>query len=717
MSQVALAIGELEKALPTSRTVTELDKWAVKNKGQKERKAEAEDAQEERLDQDIEHRTEYLAQTVLDSFEAAKLARTSAGIDDQIKLGRRLLNSQYTGEELATIAAGDGIDTWYDLALPLRNIAVAFMRSVLVSDEDNPLWSLSPTPIPNLPEDLIQREAEFLALELEQEISTAAPLFDENGVELTPITAEQIEERIDEWRENLYQKVDALAERQTRNLERKVKDTLDVTNFDKLLDDFVNDLATDPIAVVYGPVISFKKQPEWKNGRKVWRDRQFLEAKVVDVDRVWPSEDGENPQDVTWMFYLDRHTKTDLFKAKNMKGFVKENIEILLKDFQNGCRDWLNPIEEEMERLEDRPSYASWRAEEQIDVLKAHGDVQGEDLIKGGITKYCGKKIDPDTCYGYEFWIVDKYVLRICEQVYEGGKPFFKASMYPTTGSFYGRGIPHMVKDIQRKANMVDRAEVRDVSYTSGPTFETDIALLDPSGSVPDEIIPGLNMKKNSKLNPRGGKILEVNQIQSQAQYFNQLKERYFGEAELVTGINRQLLGQAQPGVSTLGESQLLQQNAATGLRSILQNIDQNFIEPFIEMVSCLIMMTTDDPSLKADAQTRAYGATNLLTRELNKNSLLQLFNTLLPAFTSGQPGVIEPAGMIRLIREIVKGFGQNPDDFLPDPLSVKYRDQERQQAINAANGGGVPGGSAQAPATQSVQAGISPASIGNAAI
>ena len=716
MSQIALQIDELEKRLPKSTPQGEMQDWATATKNQDQRKEDAETSQDERLEVTVEYPVDHLADYVMTSFRAAQQARSSAGIDERITNGRRLLRGEYTPAEMSAIQDGDKIDTWYHLIATLRKVAVDFMRSVLVADADNPLWSLSPTNIPNLPADLIEREAEFLALELEKEITLAEPVFNEQGQQITPVTAEQIEESIDEWRENLYHKIDALAEKQTRNLERKVSDVLSVTGMDDLIDDFVDRITADPAACVYGPVISFKKQPEWKNGRKVWVDRQYLEARVVDIDRVWPSEDSSTPQDGTAMFFLDKMTKQYLFKAKNMKGFVKENIEILLKDLQTGCRDWLNPMESEMEDLEDRV-YPSWRQEESVDVLKAHITLPGEELIISGLEKHCGKKIDPDNCYDYEIWIVDNRILFQRERVYEGARPFFMASMYPTVGSIWGKGIPHVAEDAQRKANMLDRAEVRDVSYSSGPLFETDIGLLESGESVPDRIVPGLNIKKNSRTNPRGGRILEHTQISSQAMYFNQLKERTFGEAELITGINRQLLGQAQPGVSTLGESQLLQQNAATGLRSILKNIDKNFIVPFVEMVSCLIMMTTDDPSLKADAQVIAHGSTDLLTRELNKNSMLQLFNTLLPMYQNGQPGVMEPEGMACLLREIIKGYGADPNKFVLDPLSARYRRQELQQAQAESSGQGTAGGVSQAPATQAAGAGITPASIGNAAL
>lgn len=718
MSKIALALGELEKELNSGQTklTNPLQKLAVKESDQRERRRQAQEQLDDRMDENIEEKTEYLADYICRAWEAAKSARTAAGIDEQITEGRRMMRGEYSCEELATIQADDGIDTWYHLMLSMKTVYVAFVRSVLTPDDENRIWSIKASKIPDLPEEDIRREAEFLALELEQEFLEAVPIYDEFGNEIPPITAEQLIERTEEWRETMYQKLDALAERKTRNLERKVETTLEVGDFDKAIDNAVNDMACDPIACIH-PFISSKKQPEWKNGRKVWVERQYIAFKNLDVDRLWPSEDSTNANDGTWIFYLDKHNKTYFSKAKKMKGFVPENIDIMLKTFENSCRAWTNPLEAEMEALEDRV-YPSWRQEEQIDVLKAHGSIPGEVLIRAGVDRYCGKKIDVLDCYEYEVWLVDKHIIRAVERVYEGSRPFFCVSMYPTCGSFYGKGLAQMLKDPQRKANMYDRSEIRDVSYTSAPYFETDIGLIDvKTGKVPKQMKPGMNVIKNSRQNPRGGNAITPHRIESQAQYFNVMKNNTFSEAELITGINRQLLGQAQPGVSTWGESRQLQENAATGLKSILSEIDCQLIEPIIEMVMCLIMMTTDDPELKADARAKAYGSTNLLSRELNKNSFLQLFNTLLPMYQNGQPGVMEPEGMACLLREIIKSFGSNPDKFVVDPLSAKARRIELEQAqIQAGStGGGSPGGVNQPPGVQPVAAGLSPAQPGAA--
>ena len=151
----------------------------------------------------------------------------------------------------------------------------------------------------------------------------------------------------------------------------------------------------------------------------------------------------------------------------------------------------------------------------------------------------------------------------------------------------------------------------------------------------------------------------------------------------------------------------------------MLHNIDKNVLEPIIEMTTCLIMETTEDPTLMADVKIQARGSTDLLTRELNKNSLLQLLQII----QGDQTSTFEPQALKRLYREIIRSFGQDPDDYLSDPLSSAARELERQrlmlesQALAQANTGGAAGNPAQVSNVQSPAAAQSPQSIGSASL
>lgn len=662
---------------------------AVRELDQTERKEQAERDWEERLEADsnIENKTEQLVLHICDAFQCAKNARQCNGIDEKILTGRRLKAGEYTSAEQMKL---EGVDAWFPLTHTMTRIAVAFLRSILADDPQTPLWDLKANRLPQLPEDVVRQAAKLAAQKLQQE-------FLESGVD---ISEEQLQEKIEQLRTALFDVLDKQADLRIRNLKRKLQSNLEIANWDEVLDNFLQDLVCDPIACIKGPVVASKPIKEWKEGDLTWPKRRYQHFENVPADHLYPSADSTDAHNGVYIIHLNRMTRHDLNCAKKLKGFVAENIEILLCDFEHKCRDWLSSIEPQMEELEDR--VGTWRQDEHIDVIEYHGQLSGRLLKLADIDTYMGREINEKDSYEYEIWIVDKHIIRAQPAVNPDKRPFHIASMYPKCGAFWGDGLPHIAEDLQRTANAYFRASIVNAGYAAGPYFEYDIGLQDQkTGSVPDRMHPGLVLKKNSLTNPNRGaaKIMEAHTVQTQAPLFLQMVDQMFLQAELMTGISRQMLGQAQPGVSTLGESRILESNSATGLQSILVNIDKKVIEPAIEMAACQIMMTTDDPALKADARVMAQGSRNLLTKQLNKDRKLQVLNTILP-FYQQQPSIIEPTGLAFLLRRIMEDLGEDPDKLIMDPVRVEQEQLELQLAIaqQSGGGGGVAGGVAQAP-------------------
>ncbi len=683
---------------------TNLQRAVLDDRDHAERVETANEIWEELLDLDPNEDApiETLSDYILQAYGDAKSARTAAGIDDKILEGRRLFEGEYTREEKAKIP---GVDVWYNVVSTISNIALAFLRSVLKGDDDNPVWEITASPIPELPEIVVQRAAEFTAIKIQQE----SMLPDETTGQILPMTEERAIEIAEEYRTDLFEAIDRQADIHVRNLAREIKDHLNVNKFYKELDEFLQSIVVDPTACLHGPVVSSKEVPVWKDGRKVLEKRKYTKVENVDISQIFPSPDSKDAQSGSFMIYLDRMTKRDLIDAAKLKGFIGENIDIILKEYEAKGLDWLNPIYAEIEAGQDR--VCTWRDYDGVDVIKFFGRVPGHILHQAKLESLEGTEIDPRDSYEMEIWICCNQIIRAISGLNPYGRPFLTASLYNTPGSFWGESIPHRARDEQRSANATLRAAIRDMGYTSGPLTQVDISMLDDSQEVPTQWTAGTSIHVNSRKRGLQGKAVHWEQLSTQAPLFMGLVDKFFLNAELNTGFNRQMMGQAQPGVATLGEANLLQGNAVTGLRSMLVPIDE-VIEGFLDMLGCLIMATTDDPMLKADARFIAKGSSHLLDRELNKGNLLQFLNTVYP-MSQTNPGMFEPYAMGCLVRELATSYGLDPDKFVPDPHNVEQRNIELLlRQVNAGQGQssplGIAGGVSQPPATQNVNAGTS---------
>lgn len=687
---------------------TQAQKQAVKDRDHDDLMKVSEETFDEFMDDDANEDApvENLKDYIKLSFEDAKQSRMAACIDERIITGRRLMKGEYTPQEQALMPE---IQAWMHVVSPIANIALAFLRSVFQGDEDNPVWELKGSPIPELPEFIVDRASEFAALRVQQEATAPNP---ETG-EITPMTEERAVEIVKELRSELFESLERQSDLQLRNLQKELAEVFSKGRLYEVLDDFLQCIVQDPTACIKGPVVGTKKIPEWKDGKKIFPVRKYQHFEVIDIQDFYPSPDSVDPQSGSFVIHLNTMTRRDLQKARHLKGFVAENIDWILLEYDQQSRDWLNASATETETAHLSNKAGKWREYEGVKVIEYHGEVPGHVLIKSKITKLDSEKVKPTHTYEMEVWMTCDHIIRVVECCNPSGRPFGCASLYPCKGSIWGHSIPHRAEDEQRAANASLRAALRDIGYTSGPQVQVDVSFLDKHQKVPKRFNAGTVTKVNSRMRGAQGKAITFEQLSSQAPTFMGMVNTFFANAELNTGFNRQMLGQAQPGISTLGEANLLQGNAVTGLRSMLVPIDK-VLEDLIEMTACQVQMTTDDPMLKSDATPVAKGSSHLLDRQLNKQNILQFFNTMFPV-SQAAPGLMEPFAMGCLVRELATNYGFDPDKFVPDPNSVQFRNDQallRQKELGideSGGGGGIAGGVSQPPQQLSVGAGQSP--------
>ena len=684
---------------------TPIQKQAVKDRDHADLKKVAQETWDEFMEDDanedapIENLIDYVKQ----AYEDAKQARMAACIDEKILTGRRLVKGEYTKQELGMMPE---IDAWMHVAAPLSNIALAFLRSVLQGDEDNPVWELRSSPIAELPDFIVERATEFAALRVQEEALTSGQ----------PMTEERAVEIVEDLRSELFESLERQSSFQTRNLQKEIEQVFSTGNFYEVLDEFLQCLVVDPIACIKGPVVSTKKIPEWKDGDKKFPVRKYQHFEVINTEDFFPSPDSVDAQSGSFIIHKNNMKRRQLNDAKSMKGFIAENIDIILCEYEYRSRDWLNITSTETETAHLNDQAGRWRDWEGVDVIEYHGEIPGYVLKKSNVHKLGNKKVNEKDVYEMEIWMTCDHIIRAVECCNPQGRPFCCASLYPCKGSIWGESIPHRVEDEQRAANAALRSALRDMGYTSGPQVQVDISFLDKNQKIPKRFSAGTVTKVNSRLRGAQGKAITFEQLTSQAPTFMNMVNTFFANAELNSGFNRQMLGQAQPGIGTLGEANLLQGNTATNLRSMLVPIDR-VIEDKVEMTACQIMMTTKDPMLKADASPVAKGSSHLLDRQLNKQNALQFFNTLYPV-SQTSPGLLEPYAMGCLVRELASAQGFDPDKFVKDPNSVEIRNEQmllRQQelGIGQQGGGGIAGGVSQPPQTLSVDAGTAQPPVG----
>lgn len=613
-----------------------------------------------------------LAGFIRRQLEDARANRVSSGVDKDIKESLRLRKGVYTPEELSLLG-GEQTAVWFPLVERQCRTALAFLRNVLNLNE-NRLFELKPTPVPDLPQDMKDFAADYLMNNLVEALASGAE-----------IDAQALEEAAKNMRETLLRELERQAEDASRAHTDLIEDQLINADWPQVFDDFLDDFVTFPAAIVAGPETVVKYVARWKNG-KLRRERTTVHRyRVVDPVRFFPSADSTTVNDGRFVIEVREMTRRELQDSKDLPGWLPRHVDIMLTEHMNGYTVW-EADNQPVDRMRDQPY--KWSSARAYDVIRYYGAIPGKFLIELGIREgRDGEKINPLDHYESEVFVLGDLPIRavLVKRQHEA-RPFYAASMYKKSGSFWGEGIPLALRDFQRMANAVQRSLVRNLGFSSAPIFVVDDAAASQTQGPIEDIIPGMTIRFNSLRAPTSSSPFDVIKITPNSQQYLELLGQIVEYAELAVGFPRYLLGAPATGgaARTLGGLSLLQSNAAVLLKSSVRNIDNGVIQPLIQWRYFYNLATSEDDRIKADAEVIVRGADYLLTKEINKGRLVEGLNIATPYV---QAGFVKPEGVSYLLRELFSDMGLEPDNIVISPALADQLRGELQQAMAAAGG------------------------------
>lgn len=594
----------------------------------------------------------------------------------------RLREGVYTELELVLLG-GSKTAAWFPLTDRLCRGMSSFLRNIMTRDDENPNWDISATPIPELPKADAEEAAAGLAKTVLDQIALGFDVSDEDIVE-----------ELDRIADSLIKEMRDEAERKAMKMTDYIRDLLEEANWRDVFDALLDDVVTFGTGIIKSPYIVGRIDQTYRNGNKI-KNAAMKRIASRNVDPTWffPSPDSTTTQDGAFLCELTDMSIRDLVIAKKLKGFLPKNIELVLAELELGeGLNWLNDYGT-IEDLRGKRHTTSGTHGDKVRIVEYHGSIPGRKLASLGVDTWEGEKLDLDNYYEVEVFICNDVVIRAVANINPGQKrPYHKMNLYPRVGSFYGKGIPMAIRDIQRVINGAYRNLVRNMGFASAPIWEIDHALWDTEISKPPKFIePNMIMDKNSLIAAHNGNALFAHEIRSRGEEFLRIIAQLIEHAEMTVGMPRFLQGDPSGGggaARTLGGLSTLQNNANIGLKSIVVDLDMDIVKPMIEMIYHWVLCTTDDPDLMGDAQVVVRGATHLLARELNKDSLLQTIGSFFPFV---EAGYIKAEGVSALLREAVREIGLDPDDVVIDLAEARRKEEAIQAAVQ--NVGGIPGG------------------------
>ena len=596
----------------------------------------------------------------------------SVARDHKSIITERLLTSQrqrqgiYSPNKLAEIRRQGGSEIYMQITAVKCRAAESWIRDVMTG-ADRP-WTLTPTPLPDLPQDIKQAVEQQIGAE----IKATLPVLDMPMPEVQKLVRERIESVQSEIKKKALEEAQSIIEQ----MELKCHDQMVEGGWEGAFSDAISDIATFPCAIVKGPILRKKKCLYWEPTGEDWKPtvEEVIKPEFERVSPfdVFPSPDSSRIDDG---YFFERHalSRSDLAALIGIPSYKEAAIRSVLQE--NTAGGLINWIQGDQDRavLENKDSAKT----ELIEALEYWGPISGHLLSEWGISD-----LDPDLDYQVNAWLVGNHVIRaLLNPDPLGQRPYSMASYERVAGSFWGRGIPDLMSDIQSVCNATARSLVNNMGIASGPQVEVNIDRI-PQGEDITDIYPWKIWQVSNDLSGSASPAVRFNQPSSVIEPLLVVYEKFSRLADDYTGIPAYTYGNANVGGAgrTASGLSMLMSSASKGIKQVVGNVDSGIVASCVERLYNHNMRYDPDVSIKGDAKVIARGSLSLMQKEqlmVRRNEFLQATANPIDAQIMG------PKGRAAILREVAKELGMPIDDIIPtelDQVQMQMAQQQQQQ-------------------------------------
>ena len=596
----------------------------------------------EKADQDSRALTG-LASHIRKRFEQAKRHRTTSLIDDKLIAALRAREGEYDPEKKAQIAQFGGSDVYARITAVKCRGATALLRDVYMSGEKP--WAVEATADPTIPDSVAADIGQLVSAE----VLTAARL----GAAPEPA-------KVDMRREQLYDAAKkaeiARAGEEAKEADRKIEDMLQEGGFYHAFNEFLADLPVFKYAVLKGPTVRNAQKLQWADGKMdmVTKPGYFWD-RVSPFD-VWFSPGAQNVAN-SETFERQRFTVAQLYELIGLPGYKEDAIRDVIGRYDtDGLREWGIMFDTERNKIENRGDLTY---DSLIDCIEFQGMVLGKHLkdyeVKG-VT-------DDEKPYFITAWLIDRQVIKVMLNPNPRRRPnYFVTSYDKIPGSIAGNGLTDLLEDIQNVSNACLRALVNNLSIASGPQVFFDEELLSPTQD--DSLHPWKRWRYVSDPARPNAVPIGFFQPQSNANELLGVFERMNVIGDEVSAIPRFMTGNSNVGGAGRTSSGLamLMNNANKTLQNVAENVDMDVMQPAIQSMYDLLMLTDDSGMLRGDESIVVKGVRKVAKQEQDRVRQLEFLQLTANPIDAQIVG----AERARIVQQVADKIGLDVD--IPDP-------------------------------------------------
>lgn len=612
-----------------------------------------------------------LVQYIQKNWTLAKEAKEH--VEDEMLSAVRSRRGEYDPETLARIKKQGGSEIYMMLFATKARQAKALLVDVLIGAGTEKPWTITPTPVPELPPQEVNAIMQAVYAQ-----ATQAELMGQ------PMSVADIRQRLVDAKAEIENQVLETARIYAERAESKIEDLMVEGGWMQAMDQFLDDLMVFKTAFIKGPVVRNKKQLKWVMGPGGTFTPQTISERKLEWERVDPF----NIYPMPWsrsvhdggLFERHKLSRGDLQELIGVEGYSEDAIRAVLDTHgSGGLHEWLE-VDTQRASAEGRDSLAAdQHRSDLIDALQYWGSVSGKMLREWGMSK--DEVPDEAKEYEVEAWLIGSYVVKaVLNPDPLSRRPYYADGYSRIPGAFWHNSLYDCIRDCQDMCNSAARALANNLGIASGPQVAINVDRL-PAGETITEMYPWKIWQISSDPMGSSAPAIDFFQPQSNAnelmgvfQRFSELADEYSGIPRYMTGLAG---GEGGAGRTASGMSMMIG-NASKQIKQLISSIDINIISPAVERAYQWLMQYDPDSGLKGDLKIVARGALSLVTKEaaqVRRNEFLQY--TANPVDLQ----ILGIEGRAELLRESAKALNLNPDKLVPSLTKLRERQAMAQMA------------------------------------
>ncbi len=551
------------------------------------------------------------------------------------------------------------------------------MMEMLFPSGKDKNWSIKPTPEPDvmltpMAQELLQKEQMKIAQQDVQQQMQETGLDQQTVVRRLQMGGYQPQIP----REKIQQIQLSVAKATSVRMDKTISDQLAELDYKKKCQQALHSGHVYGTGIMKGPLAQIKGRPKWVNNGQ-WMQTMAKELKpFIDFVSVWnlyPDSAAKCPKDLDYLYERHVMTKGQVADLAKRPGFDQELLGNYLREFPSGdCQE--ESWETQMDAEDPRNDTVNERVFQRYEVIEYWGTLNDEYLRDLGIEP------DPMQSIWVNCWVLGHFVVKIGAVPIEGmDHPYHFYYFDKDESSFWGTGVPFVIRDDQHALNSTVRAMMDNMASTVGPQWELNTDYL-PPGEKSREIYPNRIWYRRGDGRYPALRAVEVSSRMNEFLGIKGMFETQIHENTLPAYMQGQQAGGAGRTASGLS---MLMGSANLDVKDQITAFDLGITRGLIRGMYFWNMHFNPDEQIKGDYEVVARGSSSLVAKEIRTQQLDQL----LPLLTN--PAYSNYVDQRSLLEEIFKARDMLDSEILLTPqeyderVKMQQQIQQQQQQIN----------------------------------